>query len=149
MKTKVNWIIVEFILLAALTSLIVWAPGRSSAAEEPWWSDSQAGLYGGIAGSVIGILGGVIGTLASRGKAKFFVLGTAWTMVIAGVFLVVVGLAARYLGQPYAVYYPLTLLGNIMALVMGINLPGLQKRYGQVELRKMNAQDATGIQNEK
>src|SRR5262245_863447 len=35
-----------------------------SALASPWWTDSQAGLIGGIIGSAIGLLGGLLGRLA-------------------------------------------------------------------------------------
>ena len=44
--------------------------------------------------------------------------------------------------EPYAVDYPLLLIGAILALVCGLNLHALRRRYQQTELQKMAAMDA-------
>jgi len=47
------------------------------------------------------------------------------------------------LGQPYAVYYPLLLIGLIGTVVPAGVYPALKRRYEEVELRAMRAMDAT------
>ena len=115
---------------------------RTSAAGETWWTDQDAGWIGGIGGSVIGLLGALIGVLGGLGKARRFVIAITTTLIGVGVLSLIVGLIAVTLGQPYAVYYPLLLGGIILTAVCGGNLPGLLRRYQQVELRKMAAMDA-------
>jgi hypothetical protein len=107
-----------------------------------WWSDRQAGLVGGLVGSMLGVLGAVIGALGSTGRAKNFVLRTLRLLAVAGLGALVAGVAALTLGQPYAVFYPLLLIGSISAAV-GFALPRvLLKRYQELELRRMQALDA-------
>jgi hypothetical protein len=54
----------------------------------------------------------------------------------------VFGLVALSNGQPYAVYYPLLLVGAVSA-ALGFSLPrSLNKRYEEMELRRMQALDA-------
>jgi len=107
-----------------------------------WWSDRQAGLLGGIVGSALGILGAVIGGLGSAARAKGFVLGTLKGIACLGIGALVFGALAFAVGQPYAVYYPLVLLGTISAAV-GFSLPrSLNKWYEELELRRMQALDA-------
>jgi hypothetical protein len=107
-----------------------------------WWSDRQAGLVGGIVGSMLGVLGAVIGGLGSAGRAKNFVLRTLRLLAVAGLGALAAGTAALVLGQPYAVFYPLLLLGVISAIA-GVALPPvLVKRYQELELRRMQALDA-------
>jgi hypothetical protein len=106
-----------------------------------WWGDRTAGLVGGTAGSIFGFLGGLIGTLASFGKARRFVLALTAGLAGLGVVSFIIGMVALALGQPYSVYYPLLLIGIIMTAVCGGNLPGLRRRYEQLELRKMAAMD--------
>lgn len=113
---------------------------------EAWWSDRQAGLFGGIAGTVFGCLGGLIGTLAGLGKARPLVVALMVAMLVAGILNLVAGIVALSLGQPYAVYYPLLLLGAISTLVIGPLLPTIRRRYAEIELRKMSALDAGGEQ---
>jgi hypothetical protein len=52
------------------------------------------------------------------------------------------GLAAVVLSQPYAVYYPLLLLGFLCTL-LPIGVRGtVRRRFEKIELRKMKAMDA-------
>ena len=106
-----------------------------------WWTNRQAGLIGGIAGSVVGVLGGVIGTLAGFGRARRLVLGLVAAMIIFGVACLLAGIVAVAMSQPYAVYYPLLLMGLICTLVFGLNYPMIRRSYAQRELRKMEALD--------
>lgn len=107
-----------------------------------WWNDQQAGIFGGIVGSALGILGAVIGFLGSTGRAKDFVLRTLKGMAWLGTGALVFGLVALSNGQPYAVYYPLLLVGAVSA-ALGFSLPrSLNKRYEEMELRRMQALDA-------
>jgi hypothetical protein len=107
-----------------------------------WWSDRQAGMLGGVVGSILGILGAFIGWLGSTARARGFVLGTLGGFAWFGVGSLVLGVFALSVGQPYAVYYPLLLLGTTGA-ALGFSLPRtLTKRYEELELRRMQALDA-------
>jgi hypothetical protein len=107
-----------------------------------WWSDRAAGMLGAIAGSMLGVLGACIGWLGSAGRAKGFVLGATRGMGALGAVALVLGLVALAGGQPYAVFYPLLLLGLIGSM-LGLTLPrSLSRRYEQMELRRMRALDA-------
>lgn len=111
--------------------------------EEPgWWSSQQAGLLGGIAGSVLGLLGAAIGVLAGRCRAKPVVMTLITLGLVVGVFSLFGGVFALAARQPYHVTYPLLLLGGIAVLVLGFNLPGILRRYRTAELRRMTALDA-------
>lgn len=116
---------------------------KSEAAGTPgaWWDDRTAGLVGGIGGSILGCLGGLMGTLGGFGKGRRFVIGLAVLITLSGVAALVVGLVALGVGQPYAVYYPLLLLGGILTVVCGGLLPVIRRRYAEIELRRMTAMD--------
>ena len=69
-------------------------------------------------------------------------LGTLRVLAVVGVASLAAGVAALSLAQPYAVYYPLLLIGTITA-ALGLALPRvLVKRYEEFELRRMQALDA-------
>lgn len=123
--------------------LVQFASGEDPLADSgAWWSDSQAGILGGIVGSVVGLLGAVIGWLGATGRARRFVLSTLGAIACLGVGALVLGVVALLLAQPYAVYYPLLLSGTI-GTVLGFTLPRtLNKRYEELELRRMQAFDA-------
>jgi hypothetical protein len=106
-----------------------------------WWSDRTAGLYGGIAGSLVGILGGAIGTLAGFKRYRI-ALHLMTAMTIACAAALIVGLIALIADQPYAVYYPLLLLGLIGTILPLVLQRTLRKRLQHDELRKMQSLDA-------
>lgn len=111
-------------------------------AEGQWISSRNAGLFGGIAGGVLGLWGALIGVLSSRGKARSFVLGSANVMLIIGVVSLIAAVAAFAAGQPYAIYYPLGLIGIIVAFVTGKLRSTLAARYEELELKRMQSMDA-------
>ena len=106
-----------------------------------WFGGRSAGLLGGIGGALIGLWGALIGVLASRGKARHFVLGSANALLVIGIASLVGGVAAVTTAQPYAVYYPLLLIGIILVVVFGKMRGNLSARYQQLELKKMQSMD--------
>jgi hypothetical protein len=111
----------------------------------PWWTDQQAGLFGGIGGGVGGLLGGVFGTLAGicapRGKCKGLVVGLAVFMIGTGISSLIVGVIALSLQQPYGVYYPLLLIGIACTMVFGMGLPVVLQRYREADNRRLEAEE--------
>lgn len=109
-----------------------------------WWSTEQSGLIGGIGGSVIGCFGALIGILASKGKARKFVLTSIQISIVVGILLMIAGLVALVYKQPYAVWYALLLPGVILTSVFSLNLSSLQRRYDELEIRRMTSVDTLG-----
>ena len=123
-----------------------WQMGKQLAEEgQAWWSERTGGLIGGLLGSVIGIFGGVFGTicgfLVQRGKGKRWILGMIYSSIAVGAVLLIGGLAALCIGQPYHVWYPLLLCGGIMSIVFVCILPGIYCGYARAERRRMEALD--------
>jgi hypothetical protein len=142
-------IVVLVVVLAgitiACTQAVAKEPGMANPTGLPasaWWSDRDAGLIGGIGGSVLGLLGGLIGTLGGCGKARRFVLLLTAALTGLGVISLVIGAIALSLGQPYGVYYPLLLGGVLLPTVLGPMFFLMRWAYQQRELRKMAALDA-------
>ena len=109
-----------------------------------WWSPQQSGLIGGIGGSIIGCFGGLIGWLVSKGKARKFVLAATTSSIVLGILLIIAGLVAAILKQPYSVWYALLLPGVILVLVFSLNLHSIQRRYDELEIRRMTSVDTMG-----
>ena len=111
---------------------------------DAWWTGEQAGWIGGIGGSALGILGGLIGTvcgvLAPRGKGRLFVLGTMSAVVIISFTILIVGLVALLIGQPYMVWYPCLLIGVLGVVIFGGLIPVIRGVYRQAEQRQLEAQ---------
>ena len=106
-----------------------------------WWSDRSGGLIGAVGGSALGAVGALIGLLTSLGRARRFVTAAATSLALIGVVAFLTGIFALTQSQSYAVYYPLLLAGFLAAVIpLGI-LPAIHKRYEELELRAMRAQD--------
>lgn len=112
---------------------------------EPWFDGPTAGLIGGIGGSALGVLGGVFGGLCGwlvpKGRGKDLLVGMTVAMAVLGVGCLLTAATALATGQPYAVWYTFLLPGFLSALLGTIFFFTLRKRYREVELRKMHAQD--------
>ncbi len=113
------------------------------AQSNPWFTNY--GLAGAILGGGAGVLGGVYGSLlgvcAPRGRARGLVLGLNWAAMLLGAVLLTAGLVALGMGQPYGVWYPMTLSGAILTIVMGCLLPVARLVYRQADLRRLQAEE--------
>jgi hypothetical protein len=112
-----------------------------------WWSAEQSGMIGGIGGvfgGIIGCFGGLLGYLASMGKARKFVLTTTKIFIALGIVLTIIGIIAIAFRQPYFVWCVFLLPGVILTLVFSLNLPSIQRRYDDLEIRRMASIDAMG-----
>ena len=107
-----------------------------------WFGNRTMALVGAIGGSLIGVWSGLIGFLASRGRARGFVLGSTTILIVLGVVTFAIGTVVLATGQPYAVFYPLLLVGGIIIFVYGTLRRVLPRRYEALELQKMHAMDA-------
>ena len=109
----------------------------------PWFSTETGTYLGAFGGAAIGVLGGTLGAaagvLAPKGKGRGPVLGTMMTLAVLGAITFVIGLVGLILGQPYAVWYPLLLLGGITGGVLGGLTPVIKKRYAEAEQRRLDA----------
>lgn len=123
-------------------ALYQYAPGEDPLQQAgQWFSNRSAALFGGIGGGLLGLWGALTGVLASRGKARRFVIGSSNALLALGIACLVAGGVALATAQPYAVYYPLLLVGIILVAVMWTLRRTLPNRYEQLELKKMQSMD--------
>jgi hypothetical protein len=115
---------------------------EATAVPGAWWSEQTAGLLGGAAGSAVGLLGALIGTLCTLGRGRRFVMAGLLALGVSGLALLAAGLVALALGQPYAVWYPLVLMGVLDPVLAFSLLPTARRRFEAIELRRMRALDA-------
>jgi len=102
------------------------------------------GSYIGGLGALMGLIGGTIGTLCGMGKARRLVLGMVWFMIVFGGLCILAGMVSIVTHQWWVVYVPLLYLGLLTTLIAGVLLPGIRRRYDELELRRISAQDAMG-----
>ena len=105
------------------------------------WTDRAAGLVGGLGGALIGCLGALVGVLTSLGRARRLVMALIFSLIAVGALALVGGLIALAASQPYAVFYPLLLIGVLASAVPLGLLPTIRRRYAEIELRTMRAYD--------
>lgn len=109
---------------------------------DAWWTEGQAGIVGAVGGTIAGLSGAALGLLGRRLGSRRFVMGLLVGGAIAGGVLLLVALVAIIDGQPRHVWYPLGLLGVILALVDGFLIPTMRRNYAAAELQRMHALDA-------
>ena len=120
--------------------LVQYGPAEDPAATTgQWWDGRFPGLFGGILGSLVGCLGALIGWLTSTGKARRVALGATKFMMLLGVLALIAGGIALGQSQPYAVFYPLLLIGGLCATLPAALFGSIRKRYEEMELRTMRA----------
>jgi len=102
----------------------------------------NAGRWSGIVGGILGVIGAVLGSLAGAGRARTLVLASLKALMVAGVAGLALGILALLGRDPYPIYYPLLLMSAIALAVPAFTLPGVRKRYEELELRRMRALDA-------
>lgn len=106
----------------------------------PWWTEQQSGLIWGLAGGGLGTLGGLtgaaLGVLAPRGRCRRPVLTAFFAFVVLGSIVLVAGAVAMVLGQPYAVYYPLLLVGTVLTMAFGMMWPMPLMTYRLADRRR-------------
>jgi len=110
---------------------------------EPWFSPEFGNNLGAYAGSGIGILGGIVGSLCGvlvpKGKGKHILLPLMLAFAVLGVLLLLTGIVAMVLSQPFNVYFTFLLIGFILATVFGTLTPVMRKLYRVAEERQLEA----------
>ena len=109
---------------------------------DPGMPLENAGRWSGIVGGILGVIGAVLGSLAGAGRARTLVLASLKALMVAGVAGLALGILALLGRDPYPIYYPLLLMSAIALAVPAFTLPGVRKRYEELELRRMRALDA-------
>lgn len=110
------------------------------------WFDTNIAIWiGALGGSAFGIWGGLLGmfsqSCAKKGKHRKLITGLICGTFVVGIVALVFGLVALISGQPYHIWYPLTLIGGIICFVLPCMYHTASKIYNQAELNKMQLQD--------
>jgi len=105
------------------------------------WSDRTGGVIGGVAGSMLGLTAAILGVFIARRKHRSIVLACTSALALGGLVVLTAGVWALVSSQPYAVWYPLLLVGGLSVILFG----GIRRRardaYTDAELRRMRAAD--------
>lgn len=114
------------------------------AGQPAWWTERTVGWAAGLVGAVIGCLGSLLEFLASRGRARSFVVGTAWALAGLGAASLGAGLMAVATVQTPGLSYALLLMGVLCVVIFPVRLRRYLRHYEQTELRRMDSVDAVG-----
>ncbi len=114
----------------------------AAVATNAWWSPRTGGWIGAIFGSSVGLMGGLLGVLMWLKAGRGPVLTVLAIMVTACFGSLLTGLIALANAQPYAVWYPLVLIGIIGTAVPLANYIPIRRRLEQMEMQKLRAMDA-------
>lgn len=114
----------------------------AAGSREAWWPDWAGGLIGGLGGALLGSMGSLLAWLAAKGKARDFVLLSLKSLIAFGVLSSAAGFLALSLKQPYGVWFVLLLGGVLLVSILPFRLRDYQRRYQELEIRKMTALDA-------
>ena len=112
---------------------------------EPWFDPITFGSWfgaiaGGVGGTLCGCLGALTGVLAPKGRGRRVILGSMYLVVGIGLVLVLFGAVALVNGQPYAIWYGPIIAGTIFAIINGVLIPVVKRRYREAEERRVDAQ---------
>jgi hypothetical protein len=116
-------------------------PSGAARAAGAWWDDRTGGLIGGLGGTILGLLGAAIGIAVGvfRQRTLGHIISTM--ILVVSLAALAAGVAAATQAQPYAVYFPLLLLGGIGAVCAIVSLVVIRIGLQQDELRRMQALD--------
>ena len=87
-------------------------------------------------------IGALIAYLAIRGRGRGLAMAFMCAVMVLGAALLILAVVALTFSQPSHVYYPLFEIGGLFVLLPAVLFPRLQRRYAEMELRKMSAIDA-------
>lgn len=132
------WLAGFELLEADALDLLLTVPGA-------WWGDATAGWIGAMAGTAIGMGSALLAVVMALGVApRFTRLVLALASVVAVAVLATGGIALLK-AQPYAVWYPLVLIGGLSSVVFPVMLGVSRRLQTARELRQIQALDgATG-----
>lgn len=109
----------------------------------PWFSAETGNLVGALGGAGIGIFGGTLGAIAGifapQGKGRNLVLRSMMIMAALGLVALAAGVIALANKQPYHVWYPMVMMGALLAGLFGGLTPLIRKRYQEAEARRLDA----------
>ena len=112
-----------------------------------WWSPQQAGIVGAVLGGVVGgvlvgaIGGGVCAPLAAKGRARAFVQSYAVFCAAVGLAILLAGLVAAMVDQPFHVWFWLFQPGLIVLLLSIGSVVLFRRAYAQHERRRLAAEE--------
>lgn len=121
--------------------VVTYEPNQLGAIVRGGWTNGIGPWIGILAVPLVGCFGLLLGWLAKNGRARTFVIFGLRGLALIGVLLIIAGLLAIVRQQPTAVWLPMLLFGVLLSSIF-LQLPTIQRRYEELELRRMNSQDA-------
>ena len=111
---------------------------------EQWFEPKTAGMIGAIIGTALGLTGALIGCscgICVRKGWKKPIYTIFISAIAINIALLVMGVVAVYVTQPYHVWYSFLLPGFVGTIVFSSLFPVIRKRFIESEMRKIQAKD--------
>ena len=141
-----------------LTSISVWLHGKGTVeladlrvddvayATGEWWNSRESGLVGawmgiGLGCFYVGLFCTLYLLLVPRGKGRQLLTGILLFMPIMGTAMLLFGISAWYLGQPWHVWYPFLSCGFICCILWIFPYRETMAKYNEFDQRRMQALD--------
>lgn len=108
----------------------------------PWWTDTFFGVWLGLGHAAVAIgVAGWSAWLMWRGVGRTVVKRALLAMMSFGAVALVLGLFALLSGQPFRVWYPLTMMGGVSMAVWLPNLFAIEWFYRRGDARRLAAEE--------
>ncbi|MFO0808309.1 MAG: hypothetical protein U0746_06775 [Gemmataceae bacterium] len=112
---------------------------------EPWFDPNMFGavfgsVVGGGGGTLGGLWGAAAGTCAQRGIGRAWIIGSGWAIALMGAAIAGFGVFAFVSGQPFHIWFWPVQTGGLIAILMGLLVPIVRKRFDEAEQRRMAAE---------
>jgi hypothetical protein len=110
-----------------------------------WFDGRTAGLFGGLLGTGIGCYAGLFSILymllVPRRKGRRLLISMLLVLPAIGTAMLLLGISALCLSQPYHVWYPFVLCGVLSVIVWIFPYREMVAKYKEFDQRKMQALD--------
>lgn len=120
--------------------LVLYEPNEIAAVVHGGWTNGLGPSIGIIVVPILAVIGMLLGWLAKNGRARTFVIFGLRALAVLGVLLIIFGILALVRKQPSSVWIPMFLFGALLTAIF-FQLPTIQRRYEELELRRMNSVD--------
>lgn len=113
----------------------------SSSSSEIWWKEEKGGAVGGVLGAFLGIYGSFLQWRINRSQNGKQIKPYFYFIISLSVLLLILGVVALTVGQPYGVWFVLLLTGLIGSSIFIFRFWKYRMISNEIELRRIASFD--------